>query len=459
MKIYKGISKSRIATDNPKILDGLRKIYSFKIPGYKFTPQYKAGKWDGKKYFIDAQGRFPTGLLGRLLEDLQSINCVPDVYDQFDFDYSINEVFLKSEFTLYDYQESCIENAIKQQRAIIKSPTGSGKTLIMAHLVHKLVGRKMTILFTQKGPLVQTYEYLKNLGISDLGICFGEGFVRGDIMLCTLGSIHKLLDLGHVDSSEVLMIDEAHEFSSGKTALAAINSFPNAGYRFAFTATIPPEPIPLYSLEGAFGPIVETRSTNELIEDGKLTKPIIQIFRVNHISLDTDLKSYQELYEECVVNSLDRNRLITLIVDKIVNNTDPYAPKVLILVKNLEHARILEEMIPGAFKLEGKDSVEDRKKVITSFKSTIEPSVLIGTRIMQTAINIEEITHLINARGLKGEIPTLQGLGRALRKHKTKSKVFIYDFLDKSIPYLEKHSKERIKIYKSEGHEVKVYDK
>ena len=89
------------------------------------------------------------------------------------------------------------------------------------------------------------------------------------------------------------------------------------------------------------------------------------------------------------------------------------------------------------------------------FRNSKQPSILIGTKILQTGINIEEITHFINARGMKSEIATLQALGRALRRHESKEKVYIYDFLDKE-KYLKAHSLERKKHYEKEGHTVKV---
>ena len=65
---------------------------------------------------------------------------------------------------------------------------------------------------------------------------------------------------------------------------------------------------------------------------------------------------------------------------------------------------------------------------------------------MQTGISIDEISHMINARGLEGEIPTIQGLGRGIRKAKDKDTMYFYDFYD-NVKYLEKHSKSRIKHY------------
>ena len=94
-------------------------------------------------------------------------------------------------------------------------------------------------------------------------------------MLCTVQSIEKILDT-HLDA-EVLMIDEVHEFASGKRTVAAIQGFENASYRLGFTATVPKEPIKLYTLEGALGPKISSVSTSDLGDRGDLAKPIIQI--------------------------------------------------------------------------------------------------------------------------------------------------------------------------------------
>ena len=105
--------------------------------------------------------------------------------------------------------------------------------------------------------------------------------------------------------------------------------------------------------------------------------------------------------------------------------------------------------------MEGATSIQERYKAISRFRGCRDSSILIGTKILQTGVNIEEITHFINARGMKSEIATLQALGRALRKHETKDVVFVYDFFDHE-PYLLEHSRERKKHYEAEGHEIKL---
>lgn len=451
MNIKIGILTSKIETDNPGIIKALNKLYSFPVPGYQYSTAYKKRRWDGLKSYFTKQGTFKTGLLPRILKDLEKINAsysVEKEYPEEDGGY----ISYIPKLHYYDYQESAITYATEYKRAIIKSPTGSGKTLIMAGIVKSLQPNKMVILFREKGILNQTYDFLVNkCKLENIGINSGDGFIYGDVMLSTVQSIEKILDT-HLHEAKVLMVDEVHQFGKGDVTVAAINAFPNAVYRFGFTATVPSEKDDIHSrltLEGAFGEVYETRSTQDLIDDGKLTKPIIQIL-TNEFDVSAGM-SYLDTYDTCIVNNINRNNKIKEIVE-FIRKINPGA-KILILTKNLRHVSNLQELIPDSLTIEGKDAISDRYEVISQFRDKYRSTVLIGTNVIQTGINIEEITHMINARGLKGEIPTIQGLGRALRVSEDKPVVYIYDFLDK-IKYLEQHSKSRIKHYKEQGHEI-----
>lgn len=453
MRIIVKNTTSKIETDNPQLLDALYKLYTFKIPGAEYSTSYRSHHWDGNKHFITKAGLFHSGLLSRVLTDLSKINCTPEIVYQVKDEKKVND-YIVPNYKFYDYQEDLIKLGLQQKRGVIKSPTGSGKTLILAGLIQALHPRRMVILFNSKQLLTQTYEFLKNeIGFRDLGICFGEGYIDGNIMLCTVQSIEKIIDT-HLESAEVLFVDECHEFSKGKTSLTAIESFPNATYRFGLTATPPSDDMRLYSLEGALGPIIQVVDTNTLVEEGHLTKPIIQLINRKYEAsgIDTEM-TYREVYDNFIVKNETRNDMIVTIVSNI-QQTNPKA-KILILTKSLEHGRLLENKIDSAQFLEGADDIATRYKTINKFRSAKKISVLIGTNILQTGVNIKEITHFINARGLMSEIATLQALGRALRKHEKKDKVYIYDFMDKE-KYLVKHSKKRKSYYENEGHEVVI---
>ncbi len=452
MELHINTINCKLHTDNPKLLSALEELYSFKVPGAEYSPQYRNRVWDGKKKFFSKKGTFKTGLLQKVLADLDKVDANPKIIDSRTFNKDIIDHHFDN-ITYYDYQEKTITEMLEIRRGVIKAPTAAGKTLIMAGLVKALHGRKMILLFNAKQLLTQTYEFLKSLNIKDLGLCFSEGYIQGNIMLCTVQSIEKVLDT-HLDS-EVLMVDECHEFSNGKTTVAAIQSFPEANYRFGFTATPPNQKISKYNLEGGLGPVYSVATTEELVDKGKLTKPIIQIInRPYTANYQDEHLSYLDVYESYIVQNLERNNIIKEIVDDIKSKNKK--ARILILTKSLDHGRTLENLLGGNCEfLQGCDSIGERYEAISRFRGHREPSVLIGTKILQTGVNIEEITHFINARGMKSEIATLQALGRALRKHETKEKVFVYDFYDQE-KYLKEHSEERRKHYETEGHEVKL---
>tara|TARA_Y100000310_G_scaffold302558_1_gene339998 strand:- start:268 stop:603 length:336 start_codon:yes stop_codon:yes gene_type:complete len=110
--------------------------------------------------------------------------------------------------------------------------------------------------------------------------------------------------------------------------------------------------------------------------------------------------------------------------------------------------------MPFAGSIQGEDDLSTRYFKINRFLE-LDKSCLIATKVAQTGVNIKEITHIINAAGYKSEIPTIQGLGRALRKHESKLLVYYYDFID-PYKYLNDHSINRKKILLNEGHEVTI---
>ena len=450
MIIEVGNVKSKIKTDNPDLIEALKELYSFKIKGAEYTPGYKRGAWDGKKSFLTPKGVFRSGLLNRILADLSRMDCAPKIKKRdkpLDLCASSDVV---GKYTLRDYQKTLVEKAITDKRAIIDSPTGSGKTIIMAAIIQRLIGYKIVILFNTKQLVTQTYKFLKECGIPSLGICYGGNYIYGDIMCCTVQSIDKILDT-HLEDSSALLVDECHEFCKGKTTIPAIQAFESATYRLGFTGTVPKDPIDLYTLEGALGPSIKSVSTKDLIEDGKLDKPIIQIID-NHPDELSEYMSYQEVYEDFVVNNESRNNIIKSIVTSIKSSKDD--AKILILVERQDHSDNLKKLMPEAYFLAGDDDITLRYRIIDMFVSDPKSSVLIGTRILQTGVNIEEISHFINARGFKSEISTLQALGRSLRRNR--EEVYVYDFKDGGVRWLSKHANERISAYKSEGHEVKI---
>jgi superfamily II DNA or RNA helicase len=442
MEIFISNTYSILKTSNVKLLKALGKKYRCKAPGAEYAASYKRGHWDGYTYYFNPKtGKFGTGLLYSILEDL----------DYLEYKYKITDSRPSIEIgdseiegiEPRDYQESLIQEALELKSCIIKSPTGSGKTIIIAAILKALEGKTGLLFFNKKQLLKQTSDFLTKCGIEH-GLAFGDGVDIKPLTLVTIQSIDKVIDT-HLKTSEFIMFDEIHEFAKGKVAKKVLSSFPTATYRIGLSATPPKDRHSQLTLTSFLGKQIEYVTAKDLVEEGYLTLPSIQLLELPDIDdSETTGKTYQEIYEEFIVDYKHRNELIVSIVSKI---TDDNA-KILILTKNLAHAKYFKDNIPDSYQLEGKDSLQDRDKTLQKFLEKDGPSVIIGTIIFQTGIDIPELTHLVNARGLKSEIATVQALGRTLRKHKNKSQVYIYDFIDKA-PYLGKHSKLRVDAYKS----------
>lgn len=449
MKIICKNIYSNLITTNLKLLKLLEKKYTFKIPNAFYASKNSRFRWDGSKKFFSPKGRFGTGLLPLIEKDLKSVGA-SYIVEKTEDPLLTNTEPLKG-ITLRDYQKEALDIVVKKRRGLIKAPTGSGKTAIIAAILNYFKGNMGVVFFTKKQILHQTYEALQALGV-ECGIVCGDSFDVQPLTLCTIQSVDKILDT-HVKHAKVLIYDEVHEFSKGKLALASLKSFPNASVRVGFSATLPSEDTSRHSLLSFLGEVLVDIEALELVEQGYLARPDIKVIKAelpNEFDPSTNV-TYNEIYEECIVENDNRNRQIADVVEAVDKG------RILILTKNLAHAHILKEMIPNSYQIEGKDSMSHRKKNIESFLSDGDKSVLIGTIILQTGVDIPAITHMVNARGMKSEIATIQAIGRALRKHKSKGDALIYDFFDDVI-YLSKHSEERIKHYKSNKFKLEYYE-
>ena len=450
MQIIKGNIYSKLETDNKKLLKLLEKKYTFKVPNAFYAMKNSRGKWDGnKKFFSSKTGKFGTGLLSAILEDLKTVKAEFNLLEKVST-MPIHQESIPS-LSLRDYQREALEKIdFHNGRGVIKAPTGSGKTLILAEICNKYKNCFGLVFFTKKQILYQTYEFLKKHGI-DCGIVCGDSHEIKPITLCTIQSIDKIIDT-HLDTAKFIIFDEIHEFGKGKISISCLKSFPKAEVRLGFSATPPSENTHKYTVQSFLGPIIYDITSKELIEQEFLAEPNIFILKASPPKkyLFDSKTNYQKTYQEYIIENPNRNKQIEDIVKSINKG------KILILTKNLQHAHILKEKIKGSFQLEGKDPMSLRNSTIKKFLKQ-DKAILIGTVILQTGVDIPEITHFINARGMKSEIATIQAMGRALRMADNKTTALIYDFFDDTI-YLNKHSEERIRHYKKNDFNLNLYN-
>lgn len=245
-----------------------------------------------------------------------------------------------------------------------------------------------------------------------------------------------------------LLVSNCHHASSA-TMFAVGMFMHNAHYRFGISGTaLRRDILSNMKVMALTGKTIYKLPTRELIDDGVLSD--IEV-RILENSVPAFGSTWQQVYEAGIVRAELRNIRICECAYQALKEDK----KVMVLVRQIEHGKILQRMlvnkmhVPTVF-IYGRHESWERARIKHDFNQK-GGFILITSSIFSEGVDIPEINVLIIAAGGKSEVLTIQRVGRGLRKKKDKSKLIVYDFDDHASKYLNKHSKERIKIYRVEG--------
>jgi superfamily II DNA or RNA helicase len=273
--------------------------------------------------------------------------------------------------------------------------------------------------------------------------------------------LHKIEKI--LPKIKVLIVDEIHEMMT-KTSKKFYNKLSSANVRVAVSATPfkfgGTDKTQKYQVKGYFGPLLKIKTENiekegilktkSLQESGQLSKDKC-IFYV--IDKPDGLK--YDIYLDAVTRGIAQNYHLNKNVSKIATELKG---RTLILVERIEHGDTLFNLIPDSFWVRGKDNLETRKFVIKKLQDSKDNVVGIATqKIFNAGIDFK-VHNLINAAGGQADHQIIQRFGRGLRNASDKEVLNYFDFMFTINPYLEDHSKKRIKILEKEGHQIEVLE-
>ncbi len=405
-----------IGADATELLSYRTKIYN------KRTRQWKRET----HYLIDSAGVFLTGLVPYVLENTQT-QVISDARVNYGITYKDPDLTV----TLRDYQISYIIEALKRQRMIIDSVTGSGKTTIMAAIMSTL-NVPTLILVPNKTVLAQLNQELQALLPSfEFGIAAG-GKVEWKTNIIGLASTLISMDHDQLRLFRALMVDEAHTCAAAQAMEVILRM--NCGYRFGFTGTATGRSDGRdLVVRGLLGDPVKITDSTELMKQGYIAHTQVDM---HYAAWDGDYAALEELL---IVRNKLRNELIVKLAKAKPKDT------VLILVRRIEHGKILQKMIKDSVFVSGEVDGQTREDIRQSVKEG-KIKVLIASNVMSMGLDIPNLTLGINAVGDKSEILTKQRMGRIMRPWQDMCKKWI-DIYDKYHPTLEQHAKDRIKNY------------
>lgn len=453
-------------------LAAVDKATSFRVPGYKFSPRYKSGKWDGRRHlFSPLTQKFPAGLWPRVEQALRDAgvkwklrrSSVPRAADL---------AFAPPSSELRPYQQEALAAALKARRGIIQIATGGGKTLLAAHLIREL--SRPTVFFVHTRELLhQTRDvFLRELG-DPIGILGDAQVEVAPIMVATIQTAARLFDvpiekdeeaepgeesaeerpltraelreaaLKALSETHVVIFDECHHVPAD-TAFRLSRKMKKAAFRFGLSATPWTSADRDMLLEAALGSKVCSISASDLIDSGYLVAPEIQMRAAPVVAIPRRRPNYAQVYRAAIVENLMRNSAIALAAREETAN----GRTVLILVAQVRHGESLLSLLREARFSHGSLASEERREHLDALQNRRIP-ILIATTLADEGLDIPTLDTLILAGGGKSAVRAYQRIGRTLRTAEGKSRARVIDFFDRA-PWVDEHSLARLKLYRRE---------
>ena len=451
--IREGILRSYLYGEVP--FARFMKVCSYKPEGSFFMA---GGGWDGTVRLAnrrkDGSISFPSGLMTTVITFLSE----RDLHFTVSRLYSpkiVSKILKLNATTLRPYQNEAVKFSLNHRRGIIKLPTAAGKTNVGVSIIRS-VKRKAIMYTHKKDMLYQMRDVVKKEIGNYVGIV-GDGRYEMDHPI-TIGSIKTIFRNMKrfkplLESKQVLIADEVHHASS--TSWYKVLQKTPAHYRIGLTAT------PLLDsrkilLEATTGPIIYTKSAQELIDQGYISEPIIVMLKVRKDFVPPRY-DFQKAYSRGIVYNAYRNERIIKVLNYLKKHAKHLLPAV-VMIKNLDHMKEISRLLDDKFTfhaLRGSDTSSRRSKVYKEIDKRKVEVVVVST-IFDEAIDVSNVRTLIKASAGKSDVRTIQNLGRGMRLAKGKDKVLLIDFFDETHYYLEKHSRKRRTTYRKEGYDVEV---
>lgn len=448
---------------------------SYEVPNSYFMKNnsnndWVRNAWDGKVHLFNVKtNTFLTGFVPRIKKLLE--DHFETVYLNYGGAQSTTlpdntEYHLSDSLEIREYQTEAVNAMISNKRGIVWASPRAGKTImeIMFHsragiIPHINVCERLDIAYQTKEKFEKFIPGLQVGLVAD-----GHVDIR-DVTICTIQSLMSAFNKRYkektkesrtereietirekeqvrnlVRTAKVVFCDESHHLASDSYRFI-FERIDNAEYIIGLSGTPWREDNKDLLLEGLAGPVIYEVTYSKLVDLGYLIPPTIYFVRLPKL-VDDAAKSYPQIYSEGVVENEFRNKVIKRAAEQLLEK----GKSVLIIVRQLKHGRILNEMIKNSVFLKGADDSQYRKVVFDMVREG-EVFCLIST-LADEGLDLPILSATIIAAGGDSGIKAFQRL-RCLTPHESKTEALVVDFYD---PYkhLQKHSRKRLNLYKDE---------
>ena len=442
--------------------------FKYEIPGARYQPAVRLGRWDGKVAYFQLGGSSYINLLPEILPILEQYDYDVELDDQrdyqtqFDFtqhreDSFAHKVWPKGHpvagqpVMLRDYQVKIVNDYLSNPQCIQEVATGAGKTLMTAALSLSVEQYGRTIVIVPNKDLVrQTEADYINLGL-DVGVYFGDRKEFGRThTICTWQSLNVLLKNTQAGTGDItiqefiedvvcVIVDEVHMAKADalKTLLSGVMS--RIPIRWGLTGTVPKEPYEFKSLLVSLGPVISQLSASELQDRGVLANCHVNIVQlIDHV----EYKEYQSELKYLLEESGRLDAMSDLI--KTINETG----NTLVLVDRVAAGHALVERLGDkAVFVSGATKSKDRQSEYAEVADAVDKIIVATYGVAAVGINIPRIFNLVLIEPGKSFVRVIQSIGRGIRKAEDKDHVQIWD-ITSTCKFAKRHLTKRKQFYR-----------
>jgi superfamily II DNA or RNA helicase len=442
--------------------------FKYEIPGARYQPSVRLGRWDGKVAFFQLGGSTYINLLPDILVYLEqqgydvAVEDTREYSTSFAFDQIAEDTFADiawpkghpkagEPIMLRDYQVEILNNFLTNPQSVQEIATGAGKTIMTAALSKSVepYGRSI-IIVPNKSLVTQTEDDYKNLGL-DVGVYFGDRKEWGCThTICTWQSLNVLLKntrnheaectIGEfIEGVVCVMVDEVHMAKADALKTLLTGVFAHVPIRWGLTGTIPKEDYAAVSIFCSLGNVVGKLSASELQEAGHLANCHVNIIQlVDHV----EYNNYQTELKYLVETS-ERLDYISDLVTR-VNGTG----NTLVLVDRIATGKLLVEKLGDrAVFVSGATKAKDRKDQYDEVAISSDKIIVATYGVAAVGINIPRIFNLVLVEPGKSFVRVIQSIGRGIRKAEDKDHVQIWD-ITSTCKFAKRHLTKRKAFYK-----------
>ena len=451
----------------------LTKMFEYEIPGARYLPSVRLGRWNGKVSYFSLAGSTYINLLPEILPVLDRVGYDIELEDLRDYTttFTFNKV---SEDTfkhknwpkghpkegtpvvLRDYQIEIVNNFLENPQALQEIATGAGKTLMTAALSYSVeeYGRSIVIV-PNKSLVTQTEADYINLGL-DVGVYFGERKEYNKThTICTWQSLNNMLKKTKAGEADIMdfiegvvcvMVDEVHMAKADALKTLLTSVFSKVPIRWGLTGTIPKAKFEAQSIFVSLGNVIGKLSASELQDQGVLARCYVNIMQLQD---DKEFTNYQSELKHLLEDGKRLDKIASLISG--INDTG----NTLILVDRVNAGKEIVSRLPGSVFVSGATNMNERKEEYDEVATSSNKIIVATYGVAAVGINIPRIFNLVLIEPGKSFVRVIQSIGRGIRKAEDKDHVQIYD-ITSSCKFAKRHLTQRKAFYKEANYPFDV---